>query len=364
MFINAKFDMRFEDFHLQAEMNVPVQGVTTLFGPSGSGKSTFLRCIAGLERSPTGFLQVAGEIWQDEKKSFFLPVHQRALAYVFQEPRLFFHLNVKKNLMFGYTRTPVAERKVDIDDIISLLNLEHLLSRKPSKLSGGEQQRVSIGRALLASPKLLLMDEPLAGLDMARKREILPFIRKLHDELKMPIVYVSHGLQEVLQMTDTLVLMEGGKNIASGRMTDICSTLELSAYLGDMSGAIIETTIIMHEPEYGLTQLVFPGGKLSVPQQSLLPGASLRVHILARNVGIALAQPQETTSFLNILEATVTEIIVPDNSKFVVQIKLDVGVPLLAYISRKSLHLLKLTPGQKCYALIKAVSLAQDFVDY
>ncbi len=363
MRIKANFDMAFTGFNLDVDLDVPAKGVTTLFGPSGAGKSTVLRCLAGLERSASGYMQVGDAVWQDETRNHFMAAHQRPIGYVFQEPRLFGHLSVRKNLEYGYKRTPEQERQVEWDRVIDMLAIQHLLQRKPNNLSGGEQQRVAIGRALLASPKLLLMDEPLASLDSARKKEILPFIRKLHDELDIPVIYVSHSLQEVLQITDTMVLMQAGKNVATGPMTLLCSELELSQYLGDMSGSVIETIIDAHEEEFGLSRLRFTGGELFVPQQPLAIGAYQRVHILARNVGIALQKPQVTTSFLNIMEAVVVEVAVPDIRSHAVQIKLDVGVPLLANISRKSLHTLRLEPGQKCYALIKAVSLARDIVE-
>jgi len=360
--INASFQIQFTGFQLNAELDLPAKGVTTLFGPSGSGKSTILRCIAGLERSDSGYLQVGDEVWQDEKQNIFLETHKRSLGYVFQEPRLFSHLTVKKNLEYGLKRTPISERIIDWDQVIALLAIEHLLERKPHHLSLGEQQRVAIGRALLASPKLLLMDEPLASLDIARKREVLPFIRKLHDEVDIPVVYVSHSLQEVLQITDNLVLVKEGKTVASGSLTELCSELELSQYLGDMSGSVLETIVAAHEDEFSLTRLAFEGGHLYVPQQSGEVGRSLRVHVLARNIGIALEKPP-VTSMLNIIPATVVEVSISNIEKHAVQIKLDVGVPLLACISRKSLHVLRLKPGLPCYALIKAVSFAQEMVE-
>ncbi len=361
--LQVRLDIHYDGFELKVDLDVPARGVTTLFGPSGSGKSTLLRCLAGLERSRTGFIKLADSVWQDESAGVFLPTQQRPLGYVFQEPHLFNHLTVRGNLEFGFKRTPVGERRLDWNQVIGLLALSHLLDRKPQHLSLGEQQRVAIGRALLASPKLLLMDEPLASLDIARKREVLPFIRKLHDELSIPVVYVSHSLQEVLQITDTLVLMRDGKVIANGPITELCSTLELSQYLGDMSGSVLTTTVAAHEPEFGLSRVTFNGGQLYVPIQDCDVGHALRVHVLARNVGIALEKPQVATSILNILEAKVMEIAGSDADKHSVQIKLDVGVPLLANISRKSLHSLMLEPGQKVYALIKAVSLTQALVE-
>ena len=359
--MQIKLDVRVSlgAFNLAVVLDLPLNGVITLFGPSGAGKSTLLRCIAGLERAGRGYVQVGDEVWRDDAAGTFLPTHARSLAYVFQEPRLFSHLPVEKNLAYGYQRTPQAARYLDWDKIIDLLDLGHLLHRRPHHLSGGEKQRVAIGRALLASPKLLLMDEPLASLDQARKQEVLPFIRKLHDELDVPIIYVSHSLSEVLQITDTMVFMQQGKNIATGSLMSLCSQLELVDYLGDMSGAVIETTVAEHDDEFGLTRLHFAGQDLYVPLQHLAIGQKQRVHVLARNVGIALEAPQVTTSFLNIYQAKVIEIAQPNMTTHSVQLKLDIGVPVVASISRKSLHALQLSPGQTCYVLIKAVSLTQ-----
>jgi len=355
-----QFDIQYPDFSLKVDLALAAKGVTTLFGPSGSGKSTILRCIAGLERDASGYLQIADEVWQDDKNNIFLSPHQRSLGYVFQEPRLFSHLSVQKNLEYGLKRTAISERNIDWDQVVEMLAIEHLLQRKPNRLSLGEQQRVAIGRALLASPKLLLMDEPLASLDNPRKQEVLPFIRKLHEEFDIPVVYVSHSLQEILQITNTMVIIKDGKTVATGSLPQLSSEIELSQYLGDMSGSVIETTVVSHEEEFGLSLLAFNGAHLHVPQQSAEIGQALRVHVLACNVGIALQKPQVSTSILNIIPATVVEISLPEPEKHTVQIKLDVGVPLLASISRKSLYILKLEPGRQCYALIKAVSLAPE----
>ena len=318
-----------------------------------------LRCIAGLESQCSGFFQLHDEVWQNSDNGVFVPTFQRALGYVFQEPRLFPHLTVEKNLLYGYKRTPAEKRNVDLHQVIELLGVEHLLQRKPEKLSGGEQQRVSIGRALLASPKLLLMDEPLAALDMARKQEILPFIKKLRDELSIPIIYVSHSMQEIIQIADTLVFIRQGKVIAAQSFIEFCSDLQYSHLIGDMAGSVVDTEVESHDKSFGLTRLSFPGGYLYVPLLDAPKGAAQRTHILARNVGIALNKPQETTSVINILPAKVVEVAVSEINSHSVQVKLDVGVPILASISRMSLHKLRLEPGQSCYALVKAVSLGE-----
>lgn len=219
----ARFDLARPEFRLQAQLDLPAQGVTAVFGRSGSGKTTLLRCLAGLERSPAGFMSMGGTVWQDEEQGAFIPVYRRAIGLVFQEPRLFSHLNVHANLHYGLKRTPQQERYISNEQVIDILGISHLMDRRPYQLSLGEQQRIAIGRALLASPRLLLMDEPLASLDRSRKQEILPFIQRLCAELKIPVVYVSHSVQEILQLADTLVLMNEGAAIAVGPIQEIFS---------------------------------------------------------------------------------------------------------------------------------------------
>jgi len=358
MAIDVQLQLALPGFDLNVDMHLPERGITTLFGPSGSGKSTLLRCIAGLESAASGRVVIGEQVWQSSEQKIFLPTHQRALGFVFQDARLFAHLDVRRNLEFGLNRTPIEQRYLPWDDVIELLDIGHLLQRKPGKLSGGEQQRVAIGRALLAGPELLLMDEPLASLDNERKQEVLPFLRRLHEHLQVPVIYVSHSLPEVLQITDTLVLIRQGKIVASGSLQKLSSELNLGVYLGDMAGSVIDTTVVEHDSEFGLTRLTFSGRDIFVPQQDVPLGSMHRVHILARNVGVALQPPEHATSFLNILQAVVLEIAEVDPQAHTVQLKLDVGVPLLASISRKSLHVLQLQPGKQCYAMIKAVSLA------
>jgi molybdate transport system ATP-binding protein len=200
--IHASFSVLREGFRLEVDLKLPGQGVTALFGHSGSGKTTVLRCISGLERVPDGFLSVNGETWQDDSKNIFLPTHRRALGYVFQEASLFAHLSVRKNLEFGLKRVPQTSRKVAFDQALQLLGIASLLERKPASLSGGERQRVGIARALLTSPRLLLLDEPLAALDKQRKDEIIPYLERLQNELSIPLIYVSHSMSEVAQLND------------------------------------------------------------------------------------------------------------------------------------------------------------------
>src|SRR5262245_15510668 len=305
----ARFDVSYPEFQLHAELDVPATGVLALFGPSGSGKTTLVRCLAGLERAPNGFLSLGEEVWQDESQGIHVPLYRRAIGYVFQEARLFPHLSVLSNLTYGLKRTPVRERRVSWDQVISILGMEPLLDRAPHKLSGGELQRVAIGRALLTSPRLLLLDEPLSSLDVERKREVLPFIQCLYKELQIPIVYVSHSVGEILQLAQRVAFLQEGRIVALGPLSEVFSRLDLYRSGERRSiGAVIETEVAEHEPSFGLTRLSFKGQSLYVPLQRLGVGESLRVHILASDVTLVHCKSSLATSALNMLDATVVEI--------------------------------------------------------
>jgi len=359
--LSAAFDIRYPAFHLEATFEIPVSGVTAIFGPSGCGKTTLLRCLAGFERSPNGFLRVRDAMWQDETQGVFVPVSQRPIGYVFQEPRLFPHLSVQSNLEYGLTRTPSEQRTLSFEQMVDILDLHTLLPRRPHNLSGGEQQRVAIGRALLTSPELLLMDEPISSLDLKRKREILQFIQRLDKELRIPIIYVSHSLQEVLQLATTLVMLKDGKVTGIGPLGEVFGKVDSRSFIEESHiGAIIDTTVEAHDREFGLTKLMFEGRHLHVPHQEQAVGNRLRVQILSRDVSIVARAPTFQSSVLNTFEATVSDIGTIDANHPFVDIKLDIGVPLLATITRKSLAALNLHSGQQVYAQIKAVSFSQE----
>jgi len=358
----ARFDVSYPRFRLHVDVDLPATGITAVFGQSGSGKTTLLRCLAGLERSPTGFMQVGDDVWQDETRNRYESISIRRIGYVFQEPRLFPHLSVRSNLTYGFNRTPDQERRLSVDQVVEVLGIAHLLDRRPHKLSGGEQQRVAIGRALLTSPKLLLLDEPLSSLDSERKREIMPFIQRLYKELKIPIVYVTHSLHEILQLAQVVVLLRDGKVVATGPLTEVFSRLDLHRHLGPhLIGAVVDTAVAEHEHQFGLTRLEFNGQSLYVPLQSLDVGQPLRIHILSSDVSLAVGPSATQTSALNILSAMVKEIAEVD--KATVDVRLDVGCPLVASITRKSAIALGLKPGQRLYAHIKSVALAEDATD-
>ena len=353
--LKAAFKVDYPGFKLDIDLQLPASGITVVFGPSGSGKTTLLRCLAGLEKS--GKMELAGQVLQDENIS--IPVNLRAIGMVFQESRLFPHLKVRENLLYGYKRTPLNSRRLHLEDIGRVLSLEKLQERSIDKLSGGEKQRVALGRALLTSPKLLLMDEPLAALDAQRKTEIIPFIRKVEKELSIPIIYVTHSMSEVLQLVDTMVILKDGKVVKYGPVGKVFSDIQLRESIGDEhSGAVLDTKVLEHDTDYGITRLDFMGQELSVPIQDISPGQVLRVHIHSKDVSLATQPPEGLTSVLNILKTKVKKI--GENVGYSVDIELDAGRPLLATITRKSLSNLNLRPGQSVYAYIKAIRMVNE----
>ena len=362
--IQAAFHLTQGNFHFHADVQFPVEGVTAVFGPSGSGKTTLLRCLAGLERTPGGYLRVGDSIWQDDTRGLFLSTSRRGVGMVFQELRLFPHLTVQENLAYGWRRLSGDRRRVTMDQVVGALGLETLLPRYPHHMSGGEQQRVAIGRALLASPRLLLMDEPLASLDNHRKREILLFLRRLEQEWRIPLLFVSHTLGDILQLTRTLLLMDGGRVVAVGPIHDVLTRVDLKHFLGPgVIGAVIDTVVQAHDRVFGLTELAFGGRKLFVPIQSRALGEPLRVHVLARDVSIVVGSPPPHTSVLNIFPARVQRIGEAAADSASVDVTLDIGCALLASITRKSLATLHLSPGQQVYAQIKAVALSEEWTE-
>ena len=346
-------------FTLAAHAEFPARGVIGMFGHSGSGKTTLLRCLAGLDRAP-GQVQLGDRSWQDTANGVFCTAQQRGVGVVFQTPRLFPHLSVRANLQYGYERTPPGARQVQWDHAIEALGLITLLERRVSGLSAGEQQRVALGRALLSSPSLLLMDEPLAALDVKRKREILPFIRRVSVEFRIPVVLISHSLQELLQIADSLVLLDHGTVVACGEINSVLTQLPLLGYFGDTAGCVLNVRVAAHEIEHGLTRLECHGQALWVPHCDVAIDQPQRVFVGARNVSIALAPVGVPFSVLNVLAAVVIEIGEPSVEAAAVQVKLDVGTPLLASITRKSLALLNLSVGQHVYAYVKTVSLEHE----
>lgn len=352
--IRACFKLARPEFMLDVDTQLPVRGVTALFGPSGSGKTTLLRCIAGLERA-SGSLHVDGAVWQDE--TTFLPVHRRPLGYVFQEASLFPHLSVRANLEYGYKRIPPGERRVQLEQVIDWLGLGQLIARcDPAELSGGERQRVAIGRALLASPRILMMDEPLSALDTASRQDIIPYLERLHRELSIPLLYVSHALDEVVRLADHLLLLQQGRVIASGSLGETLARLDLPIAHFDDAGVVIETVVAQHDEAYHLTRLDFSGGSLWVGRVHQAPGSPVRARVLARDVSIATASPQGS-SISNILAARISEIRDEGTGKVLVRMTVGNEHILLSRITRRSCDLLGLCAGMPVFAQVKSVAL-------
>ena len=342
-------------FQLDVDLDLPLRGISALFGHSGSGKTTVLRAIAGLERAPGGVVALGADVWQDDARGVFVPVHKRAIGYVFQEASLFPHLSVRANLEFGRKRVPVHERRFALEPVTALLGIAGLLERRPDGLSGGERQRVAIARALLASPRLLLMDEPLAALDLRRKQEILPYLERMHGELAIPIVYVSHAPDEVARLADHLVLLDAGKAVASGPLTETLARVDLPPSFADDAGVVLDTILAGHE-EDALSRLEFAGGALFVGRRREAIGTHLRCRIHARDVSLALDRPQGT-SIVNRLPAVVTAVAATDTPGHVlVQLRMGES-PLLARITERSRRELGIAPGLRLWVQIKGVAL-------
>ena len=356
--IVARLKLARDDFTLDVDLHLPGRGISALFGHSGSDKTSCLRCLAGLERAASAYIEVNGEVWEDSTRRYFQAPHLRPVGYVFQEASLFPHLSVRGNLAFGWRRVAPAERKVSLDQACQLLGIGHLLDRRPATLSGGEAQRVGIARALLSSPRLLLMDEPLAALDGPRKREILPFLERLHDELDIPLIYVSHAQDEVARLADHLVLLSDGKALASGPIGETLARLDLPMALGDDAGVIIEGLVSAYDADYQLLSLQLPATEMNlrVTHAPMAVGQTLRAKVHARDISLS-QHNSEASSILNRLPVTVVSEQAADNSAHVL-IRLDAGgTPLLARITRYSRDQLGIHPGQHLWAQIKAVAV-------
>lgn len=353
--IDARFQLDWPGFSLAVDLALPGRGVTAVFGHSGSGKTTLLRCIAGLERAPQGRLAVDGAVWQDTNR--WVPPHQRPIGYVFQEASLFAHLTVMGNLRYGLKRT-TGERMVSLEQAIDLLGIGRLLDRKPDRLSGGERQRVGIARALAVGPRLLLMDEPLAALDLQRRHEILPYLERLHDELEIPILYVSHSPDEVARLADYLVAMAGGRVLASGPLAETLARLDLPIRLGEDAGAILNATVGAVDEEWHLARVDFAGGSLWAPDQGLALGRPVRVRILARDV--SLAEQPGNSSIQNVLRGVVDDV-GDDAHAGVALVRVRVGAEVvLARLTRRAVTALNVTPGRELWVQVKSVALLES----
>lgn len=351
--IEARFMLARGDFVLDVDLHLPARGVSAIFGPSGCGKTTLLRCIAGLERAPEGRLAVNGECWQDEAQGIWRPTHRRALGYVFQEANLFPHLSVRGNLEFAQRRAGVPDRR-RTDEAIELLQLAQLLDRSPARLSGGERQRVAIARALASAPRILLMDEPLAALDAARKAEILPFLERMHRELAIPMLYVTHSIDEVVRLADQLLAMAQGRACAVGPVREVLARVDSPLARADEASVALDAVVAAHDEEFGLTRLDLGGAELWAAKVCQQPGAAVRVRIHARDVSIALARA-DRSSITNILPAVVEAVVDDGPDQCLVRLGIGEDSSLLARITRRSRVVLALREGQDVFAQIKGV---------
>ncbi|QRG04870.1 molybdenum ABC transporter ATP-binding protein [Xanthobacter dioxanivorans] len=342
-------------FRLEAHFTAPGAGVTALFGRSGSGKTTIIQLVAGSVRPDSGRIVVGDEVFFDADRGIDLPMERRGTGYVFQDARLFPHMTVENNLRYGERRAR-RERTIRFDVVVDMLGIGHLLKRRPHTLSGGEKQRVAIGRALLSQPRLLLMDEPLASLDEMRKGEILPYLERLRDDLKLPILYVSHSIEEVLRLSDAVAAVTDGSVIACGPLADVLSRPELLPILGRFDlGTIFDCTVTAHDEEFGLSTVAFADGELRVPLVGRPVGAPARARIRSRDVSLSLSRPIDV-SVTNRLSGTITRIIRAEGPFSDVEVGLAHG-RLHALVTQESVQRLALEPGMPVWAMIKAVTV-------
>jgi molybdate transport system ATP-binding protein len=343
------------DFQLDVNCRLAARGVTAIFGRSGCGKTSLLRAIAGLESGVSGTISFDQLHWLQPGSS--VPTHQRAIGYVFQEPGLFPHLSVKQNLHYGFKRAQNRQQLFAFDQVVNWLGIEPWLEKSPQFLSGGQRQRVAIGRALLSQPQLLLMDEPLSALDASSKRDILPYLERLHRELHIPILYVSHSTDEVARLADHLLLMHAGKVVAQDSINNMLTRLDLPLAHNENAEAIIEATVTDVDSEYGLMQLNGSGGELSVGCQSVDIGRQVRLRLLARDISVTLKRPTKS-SILNVLPVVIDAIQESDSTATQLLLRLRWGKDIiLARVTRKSVDTLGLSIGQQIYAQVKSVAV-------
>lgn len=345
-----------QNVFLDIDTVIPATGVTAIFGHSGSGKTSLLRCIAGLEKAQQGRLIVNDTCWQDTDT--FLPTHKRPIGYVFQEASLFPHLSAQQNLSYAIKR---ADQKVSSEfyqRVIEVMGIESILKRYPSQLSGGERQRIAIARALLIQPRLLLMDEPLASLDHQRKQEILPYLERLNKSFDIPILYVSHSMDEVARLADHILVLDKGKVVAEGELTEVFSRIDLPQYLEEESGVILNGKVIEKDEQWQLMRISFAEGHIWLPDSGEVLGQEVRIRVLAKDVSLALSN-HEDTSIVNRIPVTVTDI-KSDQDKAMSLVRLTMGSEyVVSKLTQRSVHHLNLTLGLKVWAQIKSVAIVR-----
>ena len=345
----------FGSFRLETRFEVEEGSITAIFGKSGAGKTSTINAIAGLTRPDVGVIQIGNTTLFDQNLRINLPIYKRQIGYVFQDDRLFPHMTVRNNLIYGTPKNRDVANSLNLTDITGLLELAPLLERRPRTLSGGEKQRVAIGRALLSNPKLLLMDEPLASIDVQHRFEILPFIQRVREKTGITIIYVTHALEEVIFIADQIILLSEGQVTAQGTVEEIMSRLDLHPMTSRFdAGAVISATYSGYDREFDLGELSFDGGTLRIAGLNAEIGIHLRAHIRARDVSLMLDKPKDT-SVLNVFKGELIEIRHEDGPQL--DLLINIGTPLIARITRKSLNDLNLDIGSKVYAMIKAVAI-------
>ena len=360
--IHLQINIARSAFELKLKLQLPARGITAIFGPSGSGKTTLLRAVAGLEKNPQGLIQIGENIWQDTKQGIYIPTWQRPLGYVFQESSLLPHLSAAENLNFGLKRVlksansaPTAANKA-LQASIELLGIGCLLQRMPDELSGGERQRVAIARAIAMQPQLLLMDEPLASLDAARRQEIFPWLARLRDELKMPMLYVTHSAEEVARLADHLVVLDQGHVKAQGSVSAVLTQVVNPVVVGEDAGALIEGCIGAVDAKWHLSRVDFDGGCIWMRDAGLPVGKAVRIRILARDVSLAISEPTNT-SIQNQLRGSIQSM-TPDKHPSQVMVVLKCGAEeVLARVTKRAVNELALQVGMPVWAQVKSVAL-------
>ncbi len=342
-------------FALDAAFELPDSDVTALFGPSGAGKSTIVHAIAGLMMPAKGQITIGGETLLDTERNISVPARQRRLGVVFQDSRLFPHLSVRGNLLYGWRRAAAPCGADEVDRVTRLLGLENFLERKPRTLSGGERSRVALGRALLMGPRALLLDEPLTGLDATRKGEILPYLERIRDEEKLPILYVSHAIDEITRFADRIVVLNAGRVVAEGSLFDVTARLDLASGQAMFPGTILDATVAAHDRPFGLTELAIGGERLVVPAMTRNIGDKIRIRIDAQDVMLALSRPSDVSAN-NILPAIIEEMRAHDETAMDVKLRLG-ETRLLARVTRRSAERLGLAVEGDVFAIIKAVTV-------
>jgi molybdate transport system ATP-binding protein len=352
------FDVRiaFGEFDLQIDHRMPIEGIVGLFGPSGCGKSTLLRIMSGLERNARGQIRFGDEVWQDTARGIFMPPHKRGVGYVFQDVRLFPHLSVAGNLRYADKRSRRVDSAIDIEGVVAALDLAPLMTRRPSSLSGGERQRVAIGRTLLTRPRLLLMDEPLAALDVRRKAKILPYIERLPQTFRVPVIYVTHSIDEVTRLAERMLVLANGRKVTYGPVAEALERLDLQPIAGRFeAGVVLTGRVTRHDLTYRLTHLDLHGKEIVMPMADVALGSDVRLRIRARDVALATKAP-ENISIRNVLPGTIAEIVEEPDTAFAETLVDIGGANIRARVTRSAVAALALTRGKPVFVLFKSIA--------